>query len=224
MLTGYTDWRGKHVFLDTQLSIAYGSFTGHRFLTICPAGTVTATCATPSLTREADGKRAALLGAMGATTGVFLKWQGIQVIPHIGLDVLSLREEGYTEKNGGDGMNLEVAPYYGNSVRTALGTDFKGNIPLWGFTLQPEARLGYRYDFINAPVKLKAGFASTGGLSGAGNTFTFVGPDPDTGNLLAGASLGASTDTWQFGVNYDWVRGNNGSTTQVGMFTVLGRI
>ena len=39
-----------------------------------------------------------------------------------------------------------------------------------------------------------------------------------------GLSLGASTDTWQVGVNYDWVRGNNGSTTQVGILTVLGRI
>ena len=28
MLTGYTDWRGKHVFLDTTGSVAYGSFDG----------------------------------------------------------------------------------------------------------------------------------------------------------------------------------------------------
>jgi len=26
------------------------------------------------------------------------------------------------------------------------------------------------------------------------------------------------------GVNYDWIRGNNGSTTQVGTLTLLGRI
>ena len=51
-----------------------------------------------------------------------------------------------------------------------------------------------------------------------------VGPDPDSGNAIAGLSLGASTDTWQLGVNYDWIRGNNGSTTQVGMLTLLGRI
>ncbi len=88
----------------------------------------------------------------------------------------------------------------------------------------PEARIGYRYDFIDTPVKMKAGFASTGGLNAPNNTFTFVGPDPDTGNAVAGLSLGAGTDTWQLGVNYDWVRGNNGSTTQVGTLTLLGRI
>ena len=32
MLTGYTDWRGKHAFLDTQLSAAYGDFDGTRSL------------------------------------------------------------------------------------------------------------------------------------------------------------------------------------------------
>ena len=53
---------------------------------------------------------------------------------------------------------------------------------------------------------------------------TFIGPDPDTGNAVVGLSLGAHTDTWELGVNYDWVRGNNGSTTQVGILTVLGRI
>ena len=73
-------------------------------------------------------------------------------------------------------------------------------------------------------MKIKAAFESTGGRGTAGNTLTFVGPDPDSGNAIAGPEPGRSTDTWQLGVNYDWIRGNNGSTTQVGILTVLGRI
>ena len=73
-------------------------------------------------------------------------------------------------------------------------------------------------------MKIRAGFDSTGGLGTTGNTMTFIGPDPDSGNAILGLSLGAGTDTWHLGVNYDWVRGNNGSTTQVGTLTVLGRI
>jgi hypothetical protein len=222
MLTGYSDWRGRKLFLDTQLSVAYGDFDGKRSLIICPNGAVT--CATPLVQREAAGKRAALMAAAGATTGAMLRWKGLQVIPHIGLDVMSLREEGYSERGGGDGMDLMIAPYYANSVRTAIGTDFKTDIRLWDFMLTPEARLGYRYDFIGSAMKLKAGFVSTGGINATGNSYTFVGPDPDTGNVLLGFSLGAHTESWQFGLNYDWVRGNNGSTTQVGMLTVLGRI
>jgi hypothetical protein len=222
MLTGYTDWRGKHVFLDTQASLAYGNFNGHRDLIICPNGV--ATCLVPAYERETSSKRAGLLGAAGATTGVLLHWAGMEITPHLGLDMMSLREEGYTEAGGGDGMDLQVEPYYANSVRTALGADFKANLNVWGFDFSPEARLGYRYDFINMPVKLKAAFLSTGGTATTGNTFTFVGPDPDTGNLLAGLSLGGSTDSWQFGINYDWVRGNNASTSQIATITVLGRI
>ena len=160
----------------------------------------------------------------GATGGVFLKYGFLNVLPHIAVDGLTTREEGYTETGGGDGLDLQLAPYYANSLRGSIGSDFKTSFNMFGATVSPEARLGYRYDVVNTPVKLKGGFVSTGGLNAPGNTFTFVGPDPDTGNAVAGLSLGAGTDTWHLGVNYDWIRGNNGSTTQVGTLTLLGRI
>jgi hypothetical protein len=212
MLTGYTDWHGKHVFLDTQLTAAYGNFDENRFIDV------------GGLTRDATSKRPGAMLALGANTGVTLHYSGIEVDPHVSLDGLTLREEGYQEANGGPGLDLDVAPYFANSLRGALGADVKGNISLWGFDLTPEARLGYRYDFLQQAVKIKAAFEATGGRSTAGNTMTFIGPDPDTGNAIAGLSLGAHTDTWELGLNYDWVRGNNGSTTQVGILTVLGRI
>ena len=211
-MTGYSDWRGKHVFFDTTGSLGYGSFKGNRTMVVGDQN------------RDAIGRRAGLLGSLGATGGVFMKYGLLDILPHVSLDGLATREEGYTESGGGDGLDLQVAPYYANSLRAAIGSDFKTHFNLLGATVTPEARLGYRYDFINTPVKLKAGFASTGGLGTPGNVFTFVGPDPDIGNAVAGLSLGAGTDTWQLGVNYDWVRGNNGSTTQVGTLTLLGRI
>ena len=212
MLTGYSDWRGKHVFLDTTGSLGYGTFDGNRSLVVADQN------------RNAVGKRSGLLASLGGTGGVFLNYGLLDILPHVALDGLAMREEGYTESGGGDGLNLQVAPYYANSLRGSIGSDFKTHFDFLGATFTPEARLGYRYDFIDTPVKLKAGFASTGGLGTPGNVFTFVGPDPDTGNAVAGLSLGAGTDTWQLGVNYDWVRGNNGSTTQVGTLTLLGRI
>jgi hypothetical protein len=139
------------------------------------------------------------------------------------MDAMTLREEGYQEANGGSGFNLDVAPYFASSLRGAVGTDIKGTLEMFGVNLTPEARLGYRYDFLQQAVKINAAFASTGGRSTAGNTMTFIGPDPDSGNAIAGLSLGAGTDVWQLGINYDWVRGNNASTTQVGTITVLGR-
>jgi hypothetical protein len=212
MLTGYTDWHGKHVFLDTHLDAAYGNFQETREL---DAG---------SVVRLATSKRPGAMLALGANAGVLLHAIGVDVTPHISLDGMTLREEGYAEAGGGTGFNLDVAPYFANSLRTAIGTDFKGTIGMFGFDLTPEARVGYRYDLLHQAVKIRAAFDSTGGLGTTGNTMTFIGPDPDTGNIFGGLSLGAGTDTWKLGVNYDWVRGNNGSTTQVGTLTVLGRI
>lgn len=212
MLSGYTDWRGNHAFLETQLSAAYGSFSEIRYLNV------------GDLTREATSRRPGAMLAAGANTGVSFNYSGIEIDPHVSLDGLTLREEGYQEANGGPGMDLDVAPYFANSLRGAVGTDLKTEFSLWGFDLTPEGRVGYRYDFLQDAVKIKAAFESTGGRAAAGNTMLFVGPDPDSGNAIAGLSLGAHTDTWEVGVNYDWVRGNNGSTTQVGTLTVLGRI
>ena len=212
MLSGYTDWKGKHVFFDTQLSAAYGAFDEARSLDV------------GGIFRTATSKRPGAMVALGANTGVMLRYAGIEVDPHVSLDGMTLREEGYQEANGGPGLNLDVAPYFASSLRTALGADIKTKITIWDFDLTPEARLGYRYDVLQQAVKIKAAFESTGGRSTTGNTMTFVGPDPDSGNAILGLGLGASTDTWQLGVNYDWIRGNNGSTTQVGILTVLGRI
>jgi hypothetical protein len=212
MLSGYTSWKGRHLFLDTQLSAAYGNFKGTRDLTV------------GNSVREASGKRAALMGALGANMGAVFNAGPLQIAPHFSLDALSLREEGYSETGGGNGFNLQVAPYYANSVRTAFGVDFSTGLDIFGVTMTPEARFGYRYDLINSPVKLKAGFIGTGGLKTTGNSMTFVGPDPDTGNLLGGLSLWAGTDTWNLGVHYDYLRGNNGSVAQVGTISLLGRI
>lgn len=212
MLTGYSHWEGRKVFFDSQLSAAYGQFNSTRGLNVS------------GVFRVAEGKRSATMGAVGFKGGVMTNLMGMKLDPFISLDGMTLREEGYTETGGGPGLNLQVAPYFASSVRTAVGADLKKTVSLWDIELTPETRFGYRYELLQQPVKVKAAFQSTGGLAQTGNTLTFVGPDPDAGNYFLGASLGAGTDTWHLGVHYDWVRGNNGSTTQVGTITVLGRI
>ena len=88
-----------------------------------------------------------------------------------------------------------MAPYFANSLRAALGADIKASIGVFGFDLTPEARLGYRYDLLHQAVKIKAAFDSTGGLGTTGNTMTFIGPDPDTGNVFAGLGVGRRPPT-----------------------------
>src|SRR5207244_11515418 len=110
MLTGYTDWRGHHLFLDTQASIAIGEIKAKRTLTITSGNTTL-------LTREADSKRPGLLGSIGGTTGAIFNWSNFFLMPEISLDALTMREEGFTEKICGEGFNLRVQPYYATSRR-----------------------------------------------------------------------------------------------------------
>ncbi|MGH6870242.1 MAG: autotransporter domain-containing protein [Rhizomicrobium sp.] len=228
MLTGYSDWRGKGLFVDSQLTVGYGSIDGKRYFNFDET----------SLRRIAEGKRAAAIAAGGVTAGVALTAGGTVIMPQLSIDALTMREEGYTETNGGvttsqadDGFDLRVRQEYNNSVRGFLGLDMRQDLNFGEFFLQPEIRGGYRYDFLNAAQKLSAQFVcSTVAGSGCGDTsFNITGPDPAKANFVAGGSIAATTGAWSIGLNYDYIRGigNGGghdSVTQAGTITLIGRI
>ncbi len=225
MLSGYSTWRGRGLFVDSQVNVGYGDFKGKRDLVLdIPASPTVPTDTT--FTREADSKRAGLLASIGLTIGAQMKYGWLVNIPQISIDGMTLREEGFTERNGGVGMDLTVKPYYGNSLRAFLGDEIRTNIDLGDFFLQPSARAGYRFDFLNDPVKLKAQFADDPSTlaKDPGALFTIQGPDPSRGNVVLGAALNATTENWTIGLNYDFVRGSNSATEQVGTLSLLGRI
>ena len=234
MLTGYTDWRGKGLFFDTKADLGYMDLKSKRFidLTIPASGTST----TPThFVDEADGHRPGLVGALGMTTGAILAYGSTTFTPQLSIDGMSMREEGYTEVHpgpvtntatgNGKGFDLQTQSYYASSLRAFIGTEVREDLNLGDFFVQPDLRLGYRYDFLNDPTKLKFAFANGNATgTGPGDITTLVGPDPAQGNFVAGASIAATTDAWTLGANYDFVRGTNGATTQVGTIHLLGRI
>lgn len=221
MLTGYSDWRGRGLFFDSQINVGVGDFKGKRFIALTDPVT------NSTFTRESDNKHAALLASIGFTAGAMMRYGGLTMMPQISLDGLTLREEGYTETGGGNGFNLTVKPSYSDSLRIFIGSDFRGDLNMGDFLLQPSARLGYRFDLLNDPTKLKASFADLNpALAGnqPGAQFTLQGPDPSRGNVVAGAALNATTDNWTIGLNFDYVRGSHNETEEVGTLSLLGRI
>lgn len=234
MLTGYTDWRGKGLFLDTKVDLGYMDLKSKRFidLTIPASGT---SSSPTHFVDEADGHRPGLVGALGMTTGAILAYGSTTFTPQLSIDGMSMREEGYTEVHpgpvtntatgNGKGFDLQTQSYYANSLRAFVGTEVREDLNLGDFFVQPDLRLGYRYDFLNDPTKLRFAFANGNATgTGPGDMTTLVGPDPAQGNFVAGASIAATTDAWTLGANYDFVRGTNGATTQVGTIHLLGRI
>jgi len=232
MASVYSDWRGRGLFFDSNGTVGYGMLDGKRELIV------------GGVARTAEGKRSSLLASGGFSTGVVLASGATTITPQFSLDALTLREEGYSEGGGAgingtiatDGYDLKVAPYYTKSVRAYVGTSFRQDIRFGDFYLQPEARIGYRYDFVADASKLKAQFlCSTLTAGGCGATaFTMTGPDPAKGNLIAGASISATTGSWSIGLNYDYLRGTGGTAgsgtssgrgvSQQGMITLVGRI
>jgi hypothetical protein len=225
LLTGYSDWRGRGLFVDSQVSLGYGSLKGKRFLDLTVP--VVGSTATTIFSREADSNRAALLGSLGMTVGALMKFGSTFITPQLSLDGMSMREEGYTEINGGTGFDLAVKPYYANSLRAFLGTEVRQDVDVGDFFLQPSARVGYRFDFLNDPTKLHAQFSDSNSAtlgSTPGLPFIVQGPDPSRGNLVGGLNLNATTDNWTIGLSYDFVRGSNNATEQTGTLSLLGRI
>ena len=206
MLTAYTDWRGKGFFLDSQASVAYGNIKSRRFIKF------------PTLERTASSKHTGLAGALGVTTGAVFTFGSTSFVPQISIDGMTMRQDGYTETGGGAGVNLKVQPVYAHSARGFIGTAIRQDIDMGGFYIQPEGRIGYRYDFLNGGAKIKGQFVSTG------STFQINGPDPDKGNIVAGGSLAVTTGAWSIGLNYDYIRGTHGDVNQVGTISLLGRI
>jgi Autotransporter beta-domain len=219
LLTGYTDWRGKGLFLDTQGTIGYGTLKGRRYLTLTDSeGTV-------ALTREAQSTRGSELLAGSVTTGGIFTAGGTVFMPQIDLDGMTMREEGYTEAGGGEGFDLKVQPYYADSLRAFVGTDVRQDFNFGDFYLQPEARVGYRYDIVDGVTKLRASFASVNTLNGQSfNPFTLEGPDPGHGNLVLGGGVATTTGAWSIGLNFDYVKASNGPAEQTGVLTLIGRI
>ena len=223
MLTGYTDWRGKGLFFDSQVSIGYGHLSSRRTLIIDDLSGL------QLIKRQAEGKRSSAMAAGGFSTGFIFSSGGTVLMPQFSMDALTLREEGYTESGGGAGMDLHVQPYYANSVRAFLGADLRQDLKMGSFFLQPEVRAGYRYDLLSGQEKLKVNFAGDQSVSptvAPGSQFTISGPDPAKGNLVFGAGLAVTTDAWSIGVNYDYLRGFGGTkgTSQDAMLTLVGRI
>lgn len=230
LLSGYTSWRGKGLFVDTKIDAGYGNIDGKRFISL---GIPNASGSVVSYyTREADNKHAGALISGSISTGAAFSYGAATLMPQFNLDGMMLREEGYTEKNPGtttvgDGFDLKVQQYYAKSLRAFAGLDARYDLSVFDIFVQPEARAGYRYDFLNDPAKIKAAFAYsnlTNNSIGAGDTFTLEGPAPSQGSFVLGGSLAATTDSWTLGLNFDFVKGSNGAFQQVGTIHLLGRI
>jgi hypothetical protein len=217
LLTGYTDWRGKGLFLDTDGSIGYTSLSGRRYLNLnVPNGDGSDTV----LDREATQHHPGELLSGGVTTGAIFDEGGTVFTPQVSFNGLAMREEAYSESGGGNGMDLHIASSYAQSLRAFAGLNVRQDFDFTDFLLQPDITAGYRYDLANGAQSLKANFESVSPVS----VFEITGPKPDKGNAVVGGGVAVSTGAWSLGLNFDYLKAGSGNTAEQGTITLLGRI
>ena len=217
MLTGYTDWRGNHLFLDTQATVGYVNLKGQRYMDL----QVQNNGFQSTFQRIAQSQYPGEYLAGGATTGAIFDEDGTVIMPELGLDGLVMRQEQYSESGGGSGFDLHVASAYSQSVRAFTGVDVRQDLDFTDFLLQPDIRAGYRYDFANGAQELKGNFIS---VQSPTQIFDITGPKPSKGNAVAGGGIGVSTGAWSINLGFDYLRASSGNTSEEGTITLLGRI
>jgi hypothetical protein len=217
MLTGYTDWRGKGLFLDTNASVGYVNLNGNRYLDLQIPQTAGGFL---DYNRDAQEHHPGELLSGGVTTGAVFDESGTVITPQVSLDGLTMREESYSESGGGNGMDLHVASSYEQSVRGFVGFNVRQDFDFTDFLLQPDITAGYRYDFANGAQSLKAEFESVQPPS----VFEITGPKPDAGNAVVQGGVAVSTGAWSLGLSFDYLKAGSGNTAEQGTITLLGRI
>ena len=217
MLTAYSDWRGKGLFLDTDWTAGYVSLTGNRYLNLeVPQEDGDFS----DFFRDAYEHHPGEFLSGGVTTGAVFDESGTVFTPQLSLNGLTMREEPYVESGGGNGMDLGVSSAYEQSLRAYTGVDVRQDFDFTDFLLQPDIQLGYRYDFANGAQSLRAQFESVTPPS----VFTISGPQPDKGNAVAQGGIAVSTGAWSLGLSFDYLRTGSNNTAEQGTITLLGRI
>lgn len=226
IMSGYSAWRGKHLFFDSKVDAGYGRIRGKRYITLSDTDGNT-------YDRESDSTHAAELLSGGVTTGAVFNYAGFTITPQVSLDGMVMRMEGYSETNPDStvtdeqGFLLHIYPGYYRSLRGYVGTSLRYDFNLFGLTWQPEAHGGYRYDFMHDRIKSDVAFKDVDTkLAGtqAGERFTLTGLDPAQSNLVGGASFGFKTDGWSLNASFDLVHGNNGMTQKIGTLNFQVRL
>jgi hypothetical protein len=216
LLTGYTDWRGKGLFLDTNASVGYVSLTGNRYLDLqVPNGN-----GFTAFNRDAQEHHPGEMLSGGVTSGAVFDEDGTVFTPQISLDGLTMREEQYNESGGDDGMDLHVSSASESSLRGFAGLNVRQDFDFTDFLLQPDITAGYRYDFANGAQSLKANFEAVNPPS----VFSLTGPKPDAGNAVVQGGVAVSTGAWSLGLSFDYLKAGSGNTAEQGTITLLGRI
>jgi fibronectin-binding autotransporter adhesin len=189
-----TQWTNSFIgqgWSDTVSVAAYGSFTQAGFYVDALAGYARSTnqlerqIVIPNLQpRTASGSTGAnqFLGQAeaGYKIGLYAPAQA-SLTPFARLGVQSVTQNAFSE-GGANSLSLDVAQQVTNSLRSTLGAELAGELPLGGERkLGLALRLGWLHEFYDTRRPISAAFAGA-----PGNAFTAYGATPARDSAVLG--------------------------------------
>lgn len=205
LVSAYATWRSNNFFITPQVNVGYASYDNRRRVVAGP------------ITRQAISDWGNYLTSGGITSGYVMDLGAFEIIPHISLDGLYMYDSGYTERLGGDGVNLSLGSRTTRSLRVFAGVVAQTEFVLVDGIMKPQILAGWSHDFTNDRPLIDASFEAA-----PGSEFSVVGPVSDSSRLIGGASFAYLFDNWSASFNYD-ASHTSGALSQSASITMTSR-
>jgi hypothetical protein len=179
MVSPYLGLRLGDFFVNGQFDAGVANIGNSRFV---DAG---------SVVRNPKSSVTEWLAAGGITGGYVMKLGPISLIPEATINALDLAQNGYTEKDGGTGVDLTIKSHNDTVARAFAGITAAGSFAAFNGHIVPQITGGWSQELLKRSPSVSGSFASV-----AASDFTVTGPSQQRSSLVGGGSLDFVMDKW----------------------------
>lgn len=148
-LNFYTRYTANTFYLQAFAGGGYNSYNQERRIAI------------GNISRLAIGKWKGYEYGGTVEGGMFTRLGSFELTPFLRASYVKNHENGYTERSGGAGVDLTVAPRNAQIGRASAGFTFDRDFPVfYDSYVEAEFRANYTRDFMNDPYAVRARFAT----------------------------------------------------------------
>jgi uncharacterized protein with beta-barrel porin domain len=169
------------------------------------------------LTRTPISDWSAYLASGGVTAGYVWDAGIVDIVPHISADASYMYETSYSERHGGDAVNLSVDSRASQSARVFAGLIAQTEFDLGGGIFRPQFLVGFSHEFLENDDAINAAFRSV-----PGEEFSVSGPQGEKSKLIGGVSFHYVFENWSAAIHYDAAQ-TSGALSQAGTLAVSSR-
>ena len=194
----------NNLFFESQGSVGLLSFESERDIIF------------EDFSRTALGEWGGLQYSGNFKTGYEFKFGPVSLTPTVGINYSNLKQNSYTETEGGTAVNLSVSEFKTNSLTGSLNLELAyktkfNSTRMDALTLQVGLQGGWSHEFNTEPIAISARF------SGFEDEFSLIGRPIIQNNYQIGSAIHLITDITAFSFKYDaeWREGYLGHSGSV---------